>query len=88
MRKCDWCRNDPECCGVKRSECIVREYRNFAPYENNGTHRENRTKLNLYDTAIDMCESCIHKKVCRFKVPTGWLCNDYINEECFGDGTS
>lgn len=71
MRKCDWCRNNPECRGVKMSECIVRDYRNFVPYEN-----------------ISMCESCIHKKVCRFEVPIGEKCNDYIKKEWFGGEAS
>lgn len=30
MRKCDWCKRDSTCRGVARSECIVREYRDFA----------------------------------------------------------
>ena len=54
MRKCDWCRNDQECRGVERSECIVREYRNFAPYENNGTCRGDREKMNSYEMAIEL----------------------------------
>lgn len=29
MRKCDWCKNDSECSGVQRSECIVRDYFRF-----------------------------------------------------------
>ena len=62
MRKCDWCRNNPECRGVKVSECIVRDYRNFVPYENGGTCRGNRAKMSIYEDAIGMCESCIHKK--------------------------
>ena len=48
MRKCDWCRNNPECRGVKVSECIVRDYRNFVPYENGGTCRGNRAKMSIY----------------------------------------
>lgn len=88
MRKCDWCRNNPECRGVKVSECIVRDYRNFVPYENGGTCRGNRAKMSIYEDAIDMCESCIHKKVCRFEVPIGEKCNDYIKEEWFGGETS
>ena len=59
MRKCDWCRNSPECRGVKVSECIVRDYRNFVPYENGGTCRGNRAKMSIYEDAIGMCESCI-----------------------------
>ena len=30
MRKCDWCKNDADCRGVERSECIVRDYMNFS----------------------------------------------------------
>lgn len=29
MNKCDWCKNDSKCSGVKRSECIVRDYFRF-----------------------------------------------------------
>ena len=29
MRKCDWCKKESTCRGVARSECIVREYRDF-----------------------------------------------------------
>lgn len=42
------------------------------------------SKMNLYETAIGMCKSCIHKKVCRFEVTTGEKCNDYIKEKWFG----
>lgn len=35
-----------------------------------------------------LCESCIHKKVCRFEVPIGEKCNDYIKEEWFGGEAS
>lgn len=31
MHKCDFCRNDGNCRGVARSECIVRDFRNFRP---------------------------------------------------------
>lgn len=31
MHKCDFCRNDGNCRGVARSECIVRDFRNFCP---------------------------------------------------------
>lgn len=41
--------------------------------------RGNRAKLNLYEDM--MCESCIHKRVCRFEVPVGTKCGDYIKEE-------
>lgn len=29
MHKCDFCKNDSECSGVQRSECIVRDYFRF-----------------------------------------------------------
>lgn len=29
MQKCDWCINETDCRGVQRSECIVRDYRDF-----------------------------------------------------------
>lgn len=29
MHKCDWCKNESECSGVQRSECIVRDYFRF-----------------------------------------------------------
>lgn len=29
MIKCDWCKKNSSCHGVARSECIVRDYRNF-----------------------------------------------------------
>lgn len=29
MRKCDWCKRNSVCRGVARSECIVRDYRDF-----------------------------------------------------------
>ena len=29
MRKCDFCKNEPMCSGVQRSECIVRDYSRF-----------------------------------------------------------
>lgn len=44
---------DKECREVKRSECVVRDHGNLAPYENNGTCRGNRAKMNLYEDAID-----------------------------------
>lgn len=31
MHKCDFCRNDGNCRGAARSECIVRDFRNFRP---------------------------------------------------------
>ena len=30
MRKCDWCKRNDFCQGAARSECIVRDYRDFA----------------------------------------------------------
>lgn len=29
MRKCDWCKKDSTCRGVTRSECVIRDYRDF-----------------------------------------------------------
>ena len=29
MHKCDWCKNDSECSGVQRSECIIGDYFRF-----------------------------------------------------------
>ena len=36
MRKCDWCKKNSTCHGVSRSECIVREYRDFVIEDHNG----------------------------------------------------
>ena len=33
MRKCDWCIKNSFCLGVARSECIVRDYRDFVQVE-------------------------------------------------------
>lgn len=62
------------------SECIVRDYKNFAPCENIGTCRGSRAKTSKYGDAIGVCESCIHKLVCRFETPAGEKCDDYIKE--------
>lgn len=62
------------------NECIVGDYKNFAPYENGGTCRGNRAKMSIYEDAADLCESCIHKWVCRFETPAGEKCDDYIKE--------
>ena len=29
MHKCDFCKNEPMCSGVQRSECIIRDYLRF-----------------------------------------------------------
>lgn len=29
MRKCDWCEKNSSCYGARRSECIVRDYKDF-----------------------------------------------------------
>lgn len=34
MRKCDWCKKNDTCQGTIRSECIVRDYRDFCPEDN------------------------------------------------------
>lgn len=39
MQKCDWCVNEPKCRGVARSECIVRDYRNFVVEPSNDSKR-------------------------------------------------
>ena len=36
MRKCDWCKKDSTCRGVARSECIVRDYRDFVQEDKPG----------------------------------------------------
>lgn len=35
MKKCNWCKRNNSCRGVARSECIVRDYRDFVQ-ENTG----------------------------------------------------
>ncbi|RKJ75622.1 hypothetical protein D7X33_16515 [Butyricicoccus sp. 1XD8-22] len=29
MQKCDFCKNDSNCSGIQRSECIIRDYFRF-----------------------------------------------------------
>ena len=56
MQKCDWCINEPECRGVARSECIVRDYRNFAKEPNANSKKRLMNLLRGYsiDTEEDI----------------------------------
>ena len=67
MRKCDQCKNDPVCRGVFRSECIVRDYRNFVLLQDDKAKRCCRTKVPLYEDAItskERCNSCLRRYGC------------------------
>lgn len=56
MQKCDWCINEPDCRGVQRSECIVRDYRNFVRESNVNSkeHLMNLLRGHSIDTEEDV----------------------------------
>lgn len=41
--------------------------------------RGNRARLHLYEDIV--CESCTRNRMCRFEVPAGEKCDNYIRKE-------